>query len=318
MIKHPQLIQQLQKLHLDVDQAPSVEQWLAFLKIVEQFYSDTEREPNLTPSPPNCINTEKMAIISQFSAGIAHEINNPLAYSLNNLDTLHKRVMVLVQLINLYTELNNKLQAEHLQTITDEMNIFTKERNIESIISDFDPLISETKNGLLRIKEIVKNLVKFAAIKKGKFVPIDVNAFIKIAVDTIRDDLTNITNLKIDTLNEPTFILGIAEDLQSVIVNCLVNANQAIQSNGIVSVSTKISENRILISITDNGCGISAENLPKIFVPFFTTKPIGAAIGLGLSTAYGIIELHGGKIEAESKENEGSTFTITLPIYQQN
>jgi two-component system NtrC family sensor kinase len=339
MIIHPVLRRQLKRLNLNDDQVPKIKQWQAFLNSVERFYADADQSrylnetsiqissremleinqnliktiEELKKTQQQLIQSEKMATVGQLSAGVAHEINNPLTYAMNNLDTLHRRLMILLQLLKLYNELMTKSQNENANEATDEMNIFTKEKNIDNIIADFDPIINETKNGLLRIKEIVKNLEKFASTHKIEMTSIDVNLGLSQAIETVQSKSKHALSIVSHLENLPT-ISGISNELKLVFNNVLTNASQAITHDGVIDVRSSHTDSHIVITISDNGCGISADDLPKIFTPFFTTKPIGTAMGLGLAIAYGIVELHGGYIDAKSTLSLGTQVTISLPI----
>ena len=111
-----------------------------------------------------------------------------------------------------------------------------------------------------------------------------------------------------------------SEKLKQVLVNLLVNAKQAISGNGIIAMAARLDpeQHEILISVADNGCGMSPKTAGKIFDPFFTTKPVGEGTGLGLSVSYGIIQAHGGRLEVESEEGVGTTFTILLPLSEES
>ena len=102
--------------------------------------------------------------------------------------------------------------------------------------------------------------------------------------------------------------------LQQVFLNLILNAGEAISGSGTITISTSVAENNIMISIADTGCGISSDDIDKIFDPFFTTKPVGKGTGLGLSVSYGIIQQHGGTIECESRQDEGTVFKILFPL----
>ena len=108
--------------------------------------------------------------------------------------------------------------------------------------------------------------------------------------------------------------MGNLTELSQVFINLLMNASQAVEKNGHVTISTEARDDAVVIKVTDNGCGISQENLPKLFQPFFTTKEVGTGTGLGLAISHGIVENHNGSISVQSAEGEGTAFTILLPL----
>jgi len=236
----------------------------------------------------------KMISIGELSAGMAHEINNPMSYVQNNLSTLKKYVSTLTE----------SLQQQNPNTL--------KDKNIEFILSDIDNLFSESFEGIQQVLNIVSGLKSFARTTDTTFSMCDINQCIENSLKMARNELKYKCDLKKEFCTLPP-VFGNANQLTQVFVNLLVNASQAIAQRGTISIKTFVERSKIVIVIADSGCGISQENMPKIFDPFFTTKPVGIGCGLGLSISYGIIQDHGGTIEVTSKENVGTTFTIRLP-----
>ncbi len=223
------------------------------------------------------IKKEKMAIIGQLAAGIAHEINNPLAFLISNIEYLQKQ-------------------------------------NINSApIKDLDTILSESKVGLMRIKNIVSNLVVFSNSESVNHELVDVNSALKSAIELTRNEWKYNAKI-IENFSEIPKVLGSLNQLEMVFVNFILNAAQSISINGEISISTSVSGSSILISFEDNGCGISEAHISKLFTPFFTTKPKNDSLGLGLAVNYGIVESLGGNITVESEPGCGSTFTVYLPI----
>lgn len=338
-ITHPVLLRQLKRLNLSADKPPTISEWNEILNRIDQSYHDADQSQYLNEISINVssremlqknrdltesinqlnklqdqlIQSEKQATIGQISSGVAHEINNPLSYSLSNVDTLQKRIHILLRLIDLYKDILNSNRCEYGDKLISEINSFIQDNRIPSIISDFEPLFSETRDGLLRIKNIVQKLSKLSIIKKDDMLKIDINNCLKNAIEIIRnkDEFKHEININ---LGEVPNVYGISSELEVVFTNILMNAVESISDQGSIMVTSESTDSQVVITITDNGNGISIDNITKLFTPFFTTKPIGTNVGLGLSTAYGIIESHGGLITVISKQNGGSTFTIVLPI----
>lgn len=237
----------------------------------------------------------KMISIGELTAGMAHEINNPMGYVQNNLATLKKYV-------NTLTTSLKKSQSEVLQ-----------DKNIEFILSDIDNLFKETFEGIQQILSIVAGLKSFSRTTDATFSSCDINQCIENSLKMARNELRYkcTLNKELSTLPE---VYGNANLLTQVFVNLLVNASQAISDHGVVTVKTFAERTNVVVVISDTGCGIAPQHLPKVFDPFFTTKPVGIGCGLGLSISYGIIKDHGGSIEIETKENVGTTFIIRLPF----
>jgi two-component system NtrC family sensor kinase len=157
------------------------------------------------------------------------------------------------------------------------------------------------------------NLSRFSNRKIEQMILLDINSCIQSALDICGNELNDNCELAIN-LKSSAKINGIFADLEVLFINLLLNAKQSIIGQGKISISSLDEDRKVIITIADNGCGINAENISKIFDPFFSTRLVGSGVGLGLAVAYGVIELHGGKIHVESKPAQGSIFTITLPV----
>ncbi len=220
---------------------------------------------------------DKLASLGQISAGIAHEINNPLGVILG------------------YSQLIKRSQPEHSQEHQDLQTIERQARNC---------------------KRIVEDLLKFARAAESKKASIDVNHCLREVVALLGHQF-ELDKILVETRYDPDLpiIEGDAEKMKQVFMNLLMNAKQAISEQGSITVSTQAipGDGHIRIAVADDGCGIPQEIAERIFDPFFTTKPVGEGTGLGLSVSYGIIQDHSGSIEVSSREGHGSTFTIVLP-----
>ncbi len=219
--------------------------------------------------------SEKLASIGRLAAGIAHEINNPLT---------------------------GVLTFAHL--VRDRQEPGSQDRE------DVDLIIHETG----RVAEVVQGLLDFARERPVTKRELDVNTVIQRMIRLVENQKEmRMIHIEQDYAEDLPGVLGDANQLQQVLLNLFLNAAAAMASGGILRVTTFADAGDVVIVVADSGCGIPPENLDKIFDPFFTTKPVGQGTGLGLSVSYGIIEQHGGGIEAESEWGAGSTFTIRLP-----
>lgn len=224
---------------------------------------------------------EKLASIGQLAAGVAHEINNPLG-------------TIILYASMLRREMEKKL-SEGEQTIED-LKLIVDEAN--------------------RCKNIVANLLNFARQGKLKISRIDINNLIDEIVHSIKINPAN-TAIFINVVNNLTTceIDGDKDQLKQVFLNIINNACEAVEESQIKSVTINLHEENeyINVDVIDTGAGIPAENMGKLFTPFFTTKKIGKGTGLGLPISYGIIKMHRGRIDVKSKEQNGSIFSIKLP-----
>jgi len=253
------------------------------------------------------VQSEKMASIGQLAAGVAHEINNPMAFINSNLSTLKKYTGRLTEFIgHLSNSTNSPASQQHL----DEMRRLLK---IDHILSDALCLIEESQEGAERVKRIVQDLKSFSRVDRAV-----------VSVDNINDCLDSTINIAwneikyIATLNREygqlPSIRCHPQQLNQVFLNLLVNAGQAMEEQGTITIRTWHDEASVFVSISDTGKGIPEEILKKIFEPFYTTKEPGKGTGLGLSISADIVRKHGGEILVASQVGEGTVFTVRLPI----
>ncbi len=235
------------------------------------------------------IRSEKLASVGQLAAGVAHEVNNPLAGILVYIKLLLKRYG--------QNQLQNEKTKEQLEKI---------ERETE------------------RCSRIIKNLLDFSRQTEATFRPVDINKVIEATFSIVghQISLENI-KLKKELGRYLPPIMGDFDQIQQALMNIVLNAAQAMPSGGDLTVTTSVAigvkisrsiKDALRIDISDTGVGISKENLNRLFTPFFTTKEKGKGVGLGLSVVHGIIERHHGKIEIESNPGTGTTFSIYLGI----
>jgi histidine kinase len=255
------------------------------------------------------IQSEKMSGLGQLVAGIAHEINNPVSFIFGNLPHTQEYTGYLLELIKLY-------QAEHPNPSAKILNKID-EIELDFISEDLPQIIQSMHTGARRIKEIILSLRTFARLDEATFKEVDIHSSIESTLMILQQKLGNIQITR-DYAELPK-INCFAGEINQAILNILNNAIEALDassSNSTISITTYLTQNNyIAIEITDNGIGISQDIINKIFDPFFTTKPVGQGTGLGLSICYQIIvDKHKGKLTCTSAPNQGSKFTILLPI----
>ncbi|MFH1481157.1 MAG: ATP-binding protein, partial [Pseudomonadota bacterium] len=269
------------------------------------------------------IQSEKMVSIGILAAGVAHEINNPLSFISGNLSTLAKYTASITALCNKYQEMVSALtQGEKLKipSLLREVRVLKESSKIGFIMKDMVNLVKESIEGVTRIADIVRDLKTFARVDQAELKRIDLNA----ALDAIIRIIWNELKYRVDIVKEYGDLPEVrcySEKLSQVFMNILMNAAQAIETNGTIKIKTQYAghgrrtdDKVVEITISDTGKGIPEKDLSKIFDPFFTTKPPGQGTGLGLSIAYEIIASHGGKIMVKSQEGTGTTFSIRLPL----
>ncbi|MFQ5571262.1 MAG: ATP-binding protein [Rhodothermales bacterium] len=278
-----------------------------------QWQQATER---LKENQAQLVHSEKMASLGQLAAGVAHEINNPIGFVTSNLGTLAEYTEIFTQLLDDYQILTEHLsaaqQAAH-QDVLDRIRERREEEDLDFIREDVDALLAESLNGLHRVKEIVQGLKSFARLDATDMQIADINEGIEATLKIVWNELKYTVDVE-TRLGVLPRIRCYPGQLNQVFMNLLVNAAHAIEGHGEIIIETEATAAEVLVRIADTGRGIPAENMAKLFNPFFTTKPVGAGTGLGLSISHGIIKKHGGRIEVESQVGCGTTFTIHLPI----
>ena len=280
------------------------------LDLKQKNLEQQEAINKLNQTQKQLIQSEKMSSIGQLAAGIAHEINNPVGFINSNVDTLDIYLVNLFKLIKLYGK-----EAENLSDNFSEATKLREDIDFEFLAEDIPSMIAETKEGLNRVKTIIRNLMDFSRESDAELVSYDVREGLESTLNVAWHEL----KYKAEIIKEFDDIDKIEckpSQLNQVFMNLMVNAAQAIEKSGIITLRVKQEQQQIIIEIEDNGPGIKPKNLNKLFDPFFTTKPVGQGTGLGLSVSYGIINNHNGKITVDSKLGQGTCFHIYLPLEQ--
>jgi signal transduction histidine kinase len=275
-------------------------------KAIEETNSAlTKSLEELKAAQAQLIQSEKMASLGELTAGIAHEIQNPLNF------------------VNNFSEVSNEL----LDEMRDEIEKGNYE-DVKAITDDVKQNLEKILHHGKRADDIVKGMLQHSRSSSGVKEPTDINKladeYLRLAYHGLRAKETSFNaTLKTDYDDMIGTINIIPQDIGRVILNLITNAFYVVgekknqHPDGYepsVSVSTKKMGDKVLISVNDNGNGIPSKVLDKIFQPFFTTKPTGQGTGLGLSLSYDIIKAHGGELTVETNEGEGSVFIIHLPV----
>lgn len=269
------------------------------------------------------IQREKMASIGQLSAGIAHEINNPLGYIISNMDTLNKYIEKYLSLISILNETNHIPTSDipkDYKVLFHKLSSFEKENNMEFINQDIKELIEDSLDGLNRIAQIVRGLRDFSRIDlEENYVSYDINRGIQSTLAIVHNSVKYNAQIILELSTLPN-IQALGNEINQVILNLLINAIHAIKAShkqGVLRISTYKDSENVFLEVEDNGVGVPENYLIRIFDPFFTTKKVGEGTGLGLSISYDIIvNKHKGKIDVRSELGKGTTFIVQIPIYR--
>ncbi|MEH6347092.1 MAG: ATP-binding protein [Bermanella sp.] len=276
-----------------------------------------ELNDRLVEHQQQLLHSEKLASVGQLAAGVAHEINNPTGFVMGNIEVLKDYKDDIVSLFDQYKELEQLISQNNTEKINDkiqDIQTFKKKHDMDYMLNDMHDLIKDSLDGTHRIQGIVKDLKNFSRIDSIEKKPVDINEeVIETALRLVSNELKYKCTLKKTLKPIPKYLCNSGE-LSQVILNLLVNASDAIQDKGEITITSEYMEDYIQIQISDNGSGIKEKDLIRLFDPFFTTKEVGKGTGLGLSISHNIIEKHGGILSVASQVNEGTVFTIMLPI----
>ena len=277
-----------------------------------------QAELDLKNAQAQLVQAEKLASLGQLSAGIAHEINNPIGFISSNIETLGQYVDGYSEILRATEILKKAVEAKDLDkanSVVQDMKELEEKVNLSFIASDVDNLLRESKSGAERIEKIVMDLKTFARKDEGLMELNNIEEIIDGVINIVWNEIKYMAELKKEYGSMP-FVRCNAQKIGQVFINLLVNAAQAIEGEGegSIMVKTYTNEHHACIEISDTGCGIAKENVTKIFDPFFTTKDVGKGTGLGLSVSHDIIKQHKGEIDIESEIGKGTKFIIKLPL----
>lgn len=283
-------------------------------KKVERTLLEIKRShEQLKHAQAQLVQSEKLASLGQLSAGIAHEINNPVGFVMSNISTLKEYADVLKS----YIDISQQMVVGVNSPLATDMIRIDDEEDIGFIASDMQSIIKDCVDGLKRIKDIVSNLKSFARADDTEEHRFDLNQTIENTLKVVWNELKYKVTLHKELENSLPTILGNEGQVSQVVMNILLNAAQAMDKEGEVFIRTKNLGKDVQFEIEDTGSGMSQEVRDKIFDPFFTTKGVNEGTGLGLSITFGIIEKHHGQIECESEEGKGTLFRVRLPVDSQ-
>ena len=271
---------------------------------------------NLQLTQKQLVESEKLASLGQMTAGIAHEINNPVNFVQSNVQPLKRDIEEIMSVLH---EINPALSFDDLQQHWHLLQQKYKALDVDYLQQEIIQLLSGIEEGSRRTAEIVKSLRVFSRMDHDALVLADINECIHSTLMVMKNITSKecVVNTQLDTTIPP--ILCYAGKLNQVLMNLISNAIHATKMEGRqnhdrrIDICSSQSLDAIIVEIKDNGTGMKGEIRKRIFDPFFTTKQVGEGTGLGLSIVMGIIQEHGGKIDIDSEWGVGTSFKITLP-----
>ena len=287
-------------------------------ELVKERTRDLEETiKRLQETQSQLVQSEKLASLGILTAGIAHEMNNPINYINSSIISLEMLAGDLIEVIKLYETIN----PENIYTKLDEVKEFKENISFSDTLEGVTVLSNNIKVGAKKTADIIRSLRIFSRSDNDKLALADINENIDSTLILLHSQYKDRIEI-IKKYDKLPMLKCFPGKLNQVFMNLLANAIQAISGNGEIIIKTlympsgnfDFKKECIFISIQDNGLGIPLEIQNKIFEPFFTTKEIGKGTGLGLSISYGIIEQHKGKMEFSSEEGKGTEFKIYIPI----
>jgi len=259
------------------------------------------------------IQQDKMASIGQLAAGVAHEINNPMGFITSNIGTLKKYLDRLVEFISVQDQ---ALAAAGNGDLVDQIVGARKKLKVDRILDDGKQLIAESQDGADRVRRIVQDLKTFSRLDQPESSPVDLNECLETTINIAWNEIKYIATINREYGTIPP-VSCFPQQINQVFLNILVNASQALEGQGVITIRTWSEGGDVFVTISDTGKGIAPEIINRVFEPFFTTKDVGKGTGLGLSISYDIIRKHNGDIRVESEQGVGTTFSIRLPLHQE-
>lgn len=286
------------------------------VKLRTEELEDTLR--NLQNTQTQLVNQEKMASLGQLTAGIAHEINNPINFVSSNISPLRRDIKDLMEIVDVYRE---KGVEQFNEDTKKELKDLEEDLELDYILTEIDQLLRGMDDGAKRTVEIVKGLRLFSRVDEQDVKKVDIHDGINSTIVLLNSSMSGKIKIEKDFAEIP-MIECLAGKINQVFMNIITNAIHALTDhlaenpNPLITIKTSQINEFIKIEIGDNGPGMPESVKERIFEPFFTTKAVGKGTGLGLSIVYTIIENHKGTLEVDTSEGKGTNFIITLPIYQ--
>jgi signal transduction histidine kinase len=289
-----------------------VEQWTEEFKQASMALQRETDERKLLEN--QLMQSEKLASLGQLAAGVAHEINNPTGFISSNLGTLAGYFSNLQEMLDAYQDAEEAIGSSEL---LERLKSIRERIELDFLKEDIPLLIKESKEGIGRVGQIVKDLKDFSRVDSNQEWQW---ANLQQGIDSTLNIVANELKYKANVIKEYTLVPEVEclpSQINQVFMNLIVNAAQAMgPERGTITIRNGIEGENVWVEVADTGLGIAPQSLQKIFDPFFTTKPVGQGTGLGLSLSYGIVKKHRGDISVRSEVGVGTTFRVELPVRQ--
>ncbi len=274
---------------------------------------------NLQNTQSQLVNQEKMASLGQLTAGIAHEINNPINFVSSNITPLKRDIKDIMDVIEFYRETGKK---EFSEASIKKAKSLEEDLELDYVLDEIDQLLKGMEDGARRTVEIVKGLRIFSRVDEQDLKKVDLHDGINSTIILLNSTMPGKIRI-VREFGELPMVECLAGKINQVFMNIINNAVHALSDSIDEIIDPHITirtqahlDETVTVEIEDNGPGMPESVKQRIFEPFFTTKAVGKGTGLGLSIVYSIIENHKGSLEVNTQQGQGTTFKITLPVYQ--
>jgi signal transduction histidine kinase len=267
---------------------------------------------SLRDTQAQLVQTEKMASIGHLAAGIAHEINNPMSVVTANMNTMKEYAETYVKLADLFAQYLNPQDESEREDSRTNLEAFEKEEDIDFVHQDMKALLQDSQLGLSRVQHIVSSLKIFSELDKSEEQDIDLRQTLEQVVSDIAPAASRSTEITYQIELEGSIRVK-PEQMQKVFAAVIDNALKACTEKGSLRIKAWRENKTLMIDFQDTGCGMSGEQVTKVFDPFYTTRDVGEGVGLGLSIAHAIVEAHNGTVKVASKEGRGTRIRLVLP-----
>jgi len=283
-------------------------------KVTERTHALQETNDHLKRTQTQLVSAEKMASLGQLTAGIAHEINNPLNFISSNLPPLKRDLLELKEVLDAYRSVTKDVIG------LEDVRALEERIGVDFTVNEVHEILKCIETGATRTSDIVRGLRTFSRLDEDDLKTADINEGLRSTVVVLGPQFRDVVHIEYELGDIPQ-VECYPGKLNQVFMNLLNNAAHAVKqrhgdSGGEIRIATSVSGEMVTITIADNGMGMDETVQSRMFEPFFTTKDVGEGTGLGLSIVQGIIEKHNGHIVLESAVGQGSTFTLTLPVHQ--
>lgn len=272
-----------------------------------------EQNRQLRETQAALVESEKLAGVGQLAAGMAHEINNPVAFVTNNLAVLRRDLGEIVTLVDKYEQMRQYIRDAPPELIA-ELNQIESDCDFAWLRQHLPKLLQSSTEGLARVRDIITNLRDFARLDQASHDDVKLSQAITTTVEVLSHEINEkqiVVNTEMQTVPA---VSGRGDRINQVLYNVLLNAVQASPPGSSIVIRLRSVPDAVRIEIQDAGCGMDQATLGRVFEPFFTTKPVGTGTGLGMSVSYGIVRDHHGIMSIESQINCGTKVTIELPL----